>query len=357
MKYDILMSAVHAAQMLMVIRPIESATRKSMQGLSQVRSRIDQNVAAAVITQSADSMVYLRRLHDAVMAVPLSLSEDSTTALNASRVAHASLDLPNSHSIVSLRSKGAKNLAVVRSTVDAYIDDLLSIKTPSLALKTMSPAEFNLRQGEALHQFASLIRNSDWNFVLFAMGLKGVEVDQLNRALASKHGSRQGLLELDDRIQALADPESYKKAMAPAKKTVKKASTKVVVDESMFEVSVSLKHDAILNHPEIAKLMQEAAHLPANSDVDAVSYGLLVSQACVPVVLASGVTFEAAAQRRMDVLVDGLLERNASIKKIRDKHRAEAVAEKKSKALTALRGIDSSLLKVLKENPDLLKQI
>lgn len=359
MKYEVLMSAVRAAQLLMVIRPMEIVTKKTNAGVSQLRAHIDQHVAQAVIMRSDASMDYLLRLSDSLWkSLPVNMNEDSMTSLNSTRVLEAALARSGSHTVRSMRAKSATSLPTLRAALDHYIDNALAVK-PIFVDRNMNKAEYSSQEGMVWHAFASIVRNSDWNVVLSRLGIVGVELDKYNAALMAKHGTRQGLLELNEKIGRLAQAETMPRAQPVKSRRIadKSEVPVVVVDDTMFVVSVCLTREALANNPVVIKMMQDSSHLPPGLASVHQTVGLMLAQACVPVTVEKGKSPEKVVQHRMDTLIEALSARNVTIQAQREKLRKEAVDEQKEKAVSALRDMDSSLLKVLKANPELLTRV
>lgn len=390
MKFETLMSAVRSAQLLMVILPMGAISDKARIGISQLRARIENHVANASINNSTSSVNYLEHLHSEVFKnIPVNMDDASFNSLNSLAVLNSHLGYEKSMSFSSLRGVGVKSYKVVHAALDFYIESCLVLmaekdqaEPKSFKSKEEEAARLEKLQderGSVVHDFSSIVRNSDWLYVLSCLKIQNPsDFTRINSGLSAKHGSRQGYFQRNNKIYKITQDEDFlaqikgknSYALIASGKTAGKSKTKsktkakdspILVDElvdaSMFTTTVSLKQEVLMSHPFILDAMQNSSY-PSKADAtDSLSIATMITEACAPTVVHTGVSSEQVAQEKMDDLMRSLTRRNLEINALRAKDK-KAVAEKqKESAISALRGIDKKLLKLIQDNPELLKQI
>ncbi|HDR9105407.1 TPA: hypothetical protein QDB04_002248 [Burkholderia vietnamiensis] len=331
MKKDALDAAIHIGQLIRVLSTISpSAERTFGKRLAQVRSSVDELVVHGVISTDAE---VVRKAEAALLG--------TLGALVDGVLAHID--------VMSLLKKAKAGTPVYPGSIVKS-----GIRPQSLSVGLFDEAKFPEKlhasaytqeaRAQVLHAYASAIKNSSWipTFLLLKVGARVAAVE--NAVWMAEFSSHQGREGLPETLRALGVDAGAK----PAKRS--RSKTLVVPAAGLFDTvsHVRLNVESVLAVPEVAELA--AVGLEASV---ATAFSEALERAAAPVEVPSGKAPEEVAQGVLNTLLNDL----KACKKSADAARAAAEKAALTSAVAELKKIDPKLLRMLRNNPSLLKQL
>lgn len=344
MKKDALNTAIQLGQFIKLLNPLGVRNKVINKDLSRLRSRIDEQVLIAVTQVGTASCT---RAQNRLSDLHAALLSSMQTYLDLPKL--VSLSGPSTavsaYQVAKTDASTGRPMAFRSRVESLLLEEALSIKVePS---RVTAPQEVRAR---VLHAYSSAVRNSSWlpTLLVLKVNLAAANTDGLR--LQRQHGSHPGREGLQDNLLILCP--SYVEDATPEKgaKRTRKPSVKAA---GLYSVQVACSAEALLSHPDVAMLAHVA---PTEGDVEP-SLASLLAAATKPVVLKDGDTPEAVAQAVVDELTKGLMARKKAVDAAERKLRAKAEEAAKEAAIEALKKLDPKLRKLLKSNPDLLKEV
>jgi hypothetical protein len=339
MKKETLDTAVRVAQMLKLMAPLAAASKPFSKRLSKLRSGLDEQLVLCLLAaESAQGL----HAPGAIAELDKALRDSMVEWLNVQGL------LDNPHAGFNAARK-------------ARIADVHAVLASAEAVSYETTQHLNLDQSQRsqiIRDFTSTVHNSNWLGTLMHVGLTAGIATTHSASLARKHSSEQGRDLLMTKMLRLCP--TYVEAVAPARKRSTKASTSTartsrppaVPAAGLYMTQVVMAADALLKQPDIAALADTTFLSVENQ-----SLAVLLEKAAKPVVVGEGETPDTVAQRIVDELLVGLVARNKAIAAEKQAVRQRAQDAAKATALDALKQLNPKVLKLLKDNPDLLKSV
>lgn len=342
MKKDALNNALRLGQLITLLTPLANASKVFSKKLAQLRSGVHEQVVVAA---------YWKGETAAGRRAELRIAE-ALEALQASVMTFIDIKelLKRSE---SERSIYAFHVAKKAGSVTPRVRDLEhNLLEGALAVKLESASGTGFTQefrAEVIRAYTSAVRNSSWLSTLMRLELGLAAANAANAVLTKEHGSHQGREMLNERLLKLCPTYT---ADAPAKGRGKKV---VVSAEGLYSACVLFNADTLLAQSQIAELVDIT--LPQSGEPAGASLTGLLEKLTKPLPVPEGTSVADYAQARIDELVSGLQARRKAIEAERAKDRLKLEETAKAAAIEALQHLNPRLLKVLKDNPDLLKAV
>lgn len=345
MNASALQDALLSAKLLLVLSraPYLSAVKANKKTISKSRSSIDLMMRVLLAQDAAAGPTTIRvEAHLASMRQTLvtALRQMPLNILILGRTARAAQPVPAA--TVAAR-------AVQRKAEWNCVAQLLK------ALEKLESVSFDEKFGfgrgaltppedsaEALKDFGSLVRNSEWLPVLSALGVDLANVAlvrELDAHLSITWGSRQGKTEVPQRyLRFVPAPEQTPGGLAEQSSWSDMATVMVTLDSAKL-VNMPRTRELSVDFPEVAPRVVD-----------------LLMEAVRPACVRPGDTAQAVIERKLSAFQAGLEQRAAAVKAARVKAKRVADAAQKAKVLEALKAL-GPLAQVLKKHPELLDQV
>jgi hypothetical protein len=332
MKKDALDAAIHIGQLIRVLSAISPSSERTFgKRLAQVRSSVDELVVHGVISTDAE---VVRKAEAALLA--------TLGALVDGVLAHID--------VMSLLKKAKAGTPVYPGSIVKS-----GIRPQTLSVGLFDEAKFPEKlhasaytqdaRAQVLHAYASAIKNSSWipMFLLLKVGARVAAVE--NAVWMGEFSSHQGREGLPATLRVLGVDADAKPAKRSRSKTLVVPAAAGLFDTVSH---VRLNVESVLAVPEVAELA--AVGLEASV---ATAFSEALERAAAPVEVPSGKAPEEVAQGVLNTLLNDL----KACKKSADDARAAAEKAALTSAVAELKKIDPKLLRMLRNNPSLLKQL
>lgn len=343
--------ALTAGKLLLILSasPFVAGRKESMKAVSRIRANVDQALLAL------KTRTDVHAVHDGAFEAYLSGVRRNLVQLTEKL--HPDALICRSYTRTTLFRPGASNITSLAPATTFVRDVLVGIaaqtpKATNAALaSTLASTSTSGPGTQVLKDFASLVRNADWLYVLNALGLDPTakKTQEYVERLSEQWGSRTGKAQVRARSATFADSLGATVPRRPRGAKAASAKAAAVQLEALTVVQVSLDVKALTNFPRTWEL---------NADFHEVAPRIpdLLQAAAQPVRLKLGEDVTAAAQAKLTDFLAGLETRAKKVEEARAKMAAAAVEAQKNKAVEALRKL-GPLAQVLKDHPELLKKV
>ena len=342
MKKDALNNALRLGQLITLLTPLANASKVFSKKLAQLRSGVQEQVVIAAYWKGETTAG--RRAEQRINETLGALQTSMLTYLDIKELLKRSTTERSIYAFHVAKKTGAVTPRI-RDLEHRLLEDVLTIKLDS-ASGTGFTQEF---RADVISAYSSAVRNSSWLATLMRLELGLDAANEANNTLMQEHSSHQGRSMLNERLLKLCPTYT---ADAPAKGRSKKAT---VSAEGLYSACVVFKADTLLAQSQIAELVDIT--LPQSGEPADASLPALVAKLVKPLPVPEGVTVADFAQTCINELVSGLQARRKAIEAERAKDRLKAEESAKALAIEALQSLNPKLLKVLKDNPDILKAV
>ncbi|KVP96775.1 hypothetical protein WJ97_12915 [Burkholderia ubonensis] len=334
MKKNALDNAIRLGQLIRLLTPLGKSSKTFDKRLAKLRSGVDEQVvlaALAVETEQGD------RAAGNIEALYQALRGSIVRYLDVKALLKGA---PNSWTEGCWPMAGRRVNVQKVLLADAEAVQLESGRGTGIA----QPARAGV-----LHAYTSAVKNSSWMATLIRLDIDLATVNSENANLMKAHSSHQGREGLQATLLKLCP--TYAGTVATARRG--RSKKPVVKAEGLYVTQVAFNPETLLAQPDIAALANTSV-LSAETQP---SLAQLLNKAATPVVVGAEETAEAVAQRIVDELVTGLVARKKAIDAEKEALRKKADEAAKASAVDALKQLNPKLLKVLKNNPDLLQSL
>lgn len=332
MKKETLTTAVELGQMFTLLTPLmrqhAGAGKAFVKHVSQMRSKADDLMVAAHYEGSAAAEAHLAAMHTQVLE-GIKANIDLPLLLKEERVAYPA----------RIAKKGS-GMARARNWPEILLGPL-----PGLFPRAkVADAD----RARLLHTYSSVVRNSYWGPLLHRLGIQLDVASVYSDQLSYVHGSHQGRENLRENVHSLC-PTYF-----DAPRAIQVPGSTAAAS-GLYVLQACLSLERLMAHPEVAQLAAELS--PTGKEPEGYELAKLLGDACRPVSLNGGEAADQAMQEVLDTLLEGLAKRKAIFTKERAAARRKAKEQVKAEAKAALQKLDPKLLKMLKANPDVLKDL
>jgi hypothetical protein len=331
--------------MLKLMAPLAAANKAFSKRLSKLRSGLDEQLVLCLLAgESAQGIL----APDVIAELDKALRDSMVERLNVKGL---------------LDNSGLSHHLAFNAARKDRVSDVYQVLAPAEAVSYETTQHLNVKVDQAerskiIRDFTSAVHNSNWLSTLMHVGMTAGVATTQSASLSRKHSSEQGRDLLMMKLLRLCP--TYVEAVAPARKRSTKASTSAtrtsrtpaVVAAGLYVTQVVMSAEALLKQPDIAALADTTFLSSENQSLAA-----LLEKASKPVVVGEGETPDTVAQRIVDELLVGLVARNKAIAAEKQAVRQRAQDAAKATALDALKQLNPKVLKLLKDNPDLLKNV
>lgn len=337
MKKNALDNAIRLGQLIRLLTPIANGSKPFNKRLARLRSSVDEQVLLAVL---GGETAHATRAERSI--------EDLENALRGSMVRYLNIPtlLDRSRKERAIYASQVAKAAARRTDVErALLADAEAVLLDNVQLKSVAQDA----RAAVLHAFTSVVKNSTWMPTLLRLDVTLSTANTENAHLMQEHGSHPGRADLQTKLLKLCP--SYEGVVGVARRGRKKPAA--VSAAGLFVTQVAFSAETLLSQPAIAELA-DVSYLSAEAQP---SLTQLLEAATKPVVVGADETPESVAQRIVDELVTGLVARKKTLDAEKDALRKRAEEAAKQTAVVALKQLDPKVLKLLKNNPELLKSI
>lgn len=343
MKKETLDTAIRVGQMLKLMAPLAAASKAFSKRLSKLRSGLDEQLVLCLLAgESAQGIL----APGVIAELDKALRDSMVERLNVKGL---------------LDNSGLSHHVAFNAARKDRVSDVYQVLAPAEAVSYETTQHLKVDQAERskiIRDFTSAVHNSNWLSTLMHVGMTAGVATTQSASLARKHSSEQGRDLLMTKLLRLCP--TYVEAVAPARKRSTKAATAAtrssrppaVAAAGLYVTQVVMSAEALLKQPDIAALADTSFLSSENQ-----SLATLLEKASKPVVVGEGETPDTVAQRIVDELLVGLVARNKAIAAEKQAVRQRAQDAAKATALDALKQLNPKVLKLLKDNPDLLKNV
>ena len=346
MKKDFLSNALRLGQLITLLAPLANANKAFSKKLGKLRSAVHEQVVMAA---------YLKSETAAYRKVDGNLNEVLST-LQASMLTYLDIKALLKRSETERSIQLAHVVKVYSAETGARlfnVDQRLLEAVLNVKFDTASGARFSQEfRGDIIRAYCSAVRNSSWRATLMRLELSLEASSDANKALMHAHGSNQGREMLAERLKKLC-PTYFDESTAKARG--KKAAVTPLSAEGLYSNCVQFNTEALLSQSQIAELVDIT--VPQSGEPAGTSLPELLAKLTKPMQVPQGTPVATFAQACLDELVRGLQARRKAIEQVRAKDRRKATENAKAQAIEALQSLNPKLLKVLKDNPDILKTV
>ncbi|KVP17139.1 hypothetical protein [Burkholderia ubonensis] len=337
MKKNALDTAIRIGQLIRLLTPIANGCKSFNKRLARLRSSVDEQVLLAAL---GGDTAYAKRAERSI--------EDLENALRASMVRYLNIPtlLERSRKERSVYPSQVAKAAARRTDVERA---LLADAEAVLLDKAENKGIAQTARAHILHAYTSAVKNASWMSTLLRLDVTLSTANTENAHLVKEHSSHQGRERLQATLLKLCP--TYEGSVAAARRG--RSKKPAVTAEGLYVTQVAFKAETLLAQPDIAALA-DSSFLSAEAQP---SLAQLLEKASTPVVVGPDEAPQAVAQRVLDELVTSLVARKKAIDAEKDQLRKKAEEAAKASTVEALKQMNPQLLKVLKNNPDLLKAL
>jgi hypothetical protein len=329
-------TAVRVGQMLKLMAPLAAANKTFAKRHSKLRAALDEQVVLCILAPESEQGAHAP---GAIVEFDKVLRDSMLERLNVQGL---------------IKNSGLAPTIAFNAARKDRISDVHQVLAPVEAVSYETSQKLKLdqaRRSKIIREFTSVVKNTNWLGVLMHVGLTAPMATQQSMGLTRTHSSEQGRELLAMKLAQLCPTYFEENAVAARRTRSKTTAAPAVKADGFYTTHVTLSVNALLAQSDIAALVG-VAPVSTQSTLEG-----LLKKAAEPVVVAAGVSPEAAAQRVIDELVAGLVARNKAIETEKRALRKRAEESAKASAVDALKQLSPQLLKVLKDNPDLLKSV
>ena len=340
MNQDALINAIKLAQLTKITTP-PSFYRKSLsKAVSRIRSRLEGLMSLAA-THCDEAIV--RRAETAIDQLYLDVKKCFLAHFNAVAIIDFHLGTQKS-AFSAFKTTPAKG-KLIEADFSRVLESSAFAMPPAKDEK-----DANARR-EAIHLFSSVVRNSSWMPLLkdLAIDLPYSALSVRSNALLCKHCSQEGLARAGERMNALLG--SAKPTGTKTRKTTRKTALKLSA-AGLYQTQVVVDATAVLSRPDVSAIFATCAGLDDDKTLER-----LVERLVQPILLAPEDNAEARVQERLDEFCAVLTLHQKKIEDEQKKRQKERIAKQEQAAVEALKQLDPKLLRLLRDNPDLLKSV
>ncbi len=347
MKKETLDTAVRVGQMLKLMAPLAAANKTFAKRHSKLRAALDEQVVLCILSPESEQGA---QAPGAIVEFDRVLRDSMAENLNVQGM---------------VDNSGLSPHIAFNAARKVRISDVHQVLVPVEAVSFQTSRHLNIDQesrSKIIRDFTSVVKNTNWMGVLMHVGLTVGIATKQSASIARMHSSEQGRELLSMKLAFLC-PTYYEENAGGARRSRAKAGTAgdvtpvrrtrklTVKADGFFTTQVTLSINTLLAQSDIAALVGVAS-VSFESSLEG-----LLKKAAEPVVVAAGETPDAAAQRVLDELVAALTAREKAIGTERRALRKKAEDAAKASTVDALKQLNPALLKVLKNNPDLLNSV
>lgn len=339
--------ALVAAKLLQVLTksPVLRYNKDGKKAVDRLRGYIDQCVIALVVSRDGGNVIDMtavsacleaaaKRVKDAVANLHPDLLVLGETA--SRRMYRAGTSNTTSLHVVQRQVAQALAFEPLESATGVLMAGVATVPAP--------------RRGDITKAFGFAVRNAEWLSTLLALGVEMTSEDlpKYLKALESAIGSHQGRAQVAEKMAMLTGVAISKVPAKRSRRGVGAGADAADLSKAVV-ISVTLEPSVLANLPRVRELSMSHHDLtPRITDI--------LQSAAMPVRVDAIEKVQPAIDAKLKAFNEGLDKRTKLIKAAQAKSEADAAAAQRARALEALKAL-GPLAQVLKDNPDLLKQI
>ena len=344
MNRNALTAAIKLAQLTKLVAPTFSYSKNLSKAFSRIRSRLESLVGIAATHQDG---AVIQRAEEYIERLYLYVLEGVQTHFNVAVL--LDIYLENKKSSLPAFKTPSHKTSIIETAFNHYLD-------LSPELMPHGQDKDALARNKAIQLFSSIVRNSSWMPLLNELKIDmSYPVMSMHCAtLLRMHGSQQGVSLVSERVAALlansAVRPNAEKQKTPI--TSKKKSALKLSAAGLYKTQAMIDATTLLSLPEMSVIFAAGQGLESDKALES-----LIEKLVQPIPLAPEDSAEARVQEKLDQFCDELALHQKKIEAARKARQKERDEKQKQIAVQALKQLDPKLLKLLRENPDLLKSV